>query len=261
MRKFLCSIVLLALVGCCGGCGFEVVDTGYRGVKTNFGEVVGDSLTEGLYFYNPFSENITELNVQTSKWSVDMQTYTQDVQQADLKVTINYNLEPAYAHNIFRDVGREWDDKLIPQVVAGTLKEVIGKWTAENLVGNRDKAASDAFEAIRAQLAAQHVVVTGFEINDISYTDKFETAVEAKVVAIQQAIEEKNRTVQIQEQAKQKVETAQAEAESARLVANAIAANPKLVEWERVKMMKEKWDGKMPGIVTGDSGLLLQVTQ
>ncbi len=259
--KLLSTLLLLVLVGCCGGCGMEVVDTGHRGVKVKWGEVVGESLPEGLYFYNPFTTDITELNVQTDKRTEDMQTYTQDVQQADLRVTLNYNLEPASAHLIYRDVGTDWADKLIPQVVAGALKETIGKWTAENLVGNRDKAAAAAYDAIKAQLAEKHIVVTGFEVNDVSYTDAFERSVEDKVVAIQKAIEEKNRTVQIEEQAKQTITSAQAEAKSIQIRADALANSPKLVEWERVKMMKEKWDGKMPGIITGDSGLLLNVTQ
>ena len=68
-----------------------------------------------------------------------------------------------------------------------------------------------------------------------------------KVTAIKKAIEEQNRTKQIQEQAKQTVLTAQASAESMRIRANALQQNARLVEYEAV----QKWDGKMPQYMLG----------
>ena len=67
-------------------------------------------------------------------------------------------------------------------------------------------------------------------------------AVEAKMVAQQKAIEEQNRTVQIQQQANQTVITAKAAAESMTIRAQALEQNPKLVEWEAV----QKWNGVLP---------------
>lgn len=236
MKKFLSLLFVLPFLT---ACGFEVVDTGHRGCLTRFGAVTETPLPEGFQSYNPFTENVVELNVQTNKLTADMETYTQDVQQAKLKMTVNYNLSPSATCVMYRDVGMDWDDKLILQVVAGALKETIGKWTAEQLVGNRDKAAAEAFANIKTQLAEKNIVVTGFEINDIEYTHEFEQAVEAKVVAIQSAHAEKNKTVQIEEQAKQTIATAQAAAESMRIKAHALEANPKLVEYEAV----QKWNG------------------
>jgi regulator of protease activity HflC (stomatin/prohibitin superfamily) len=71
--------------------------------------------------------------------------------------------------------------------------------------------------------------------------------VEAKMVAIQKAIEEKNRTVQIDEQAKQTVLKAEAEAKSMQIRARALEQNPKLTEWEAV----QKWNGTLPQYMLG----------
>jgi regulator of protease activity HflC (stomatin/prohibitin superfamily) len=239
-------IVAIAIVSV-AGCGIKQVDTGQRGIKTTWGEVVSGSLPEGLYFYNPISSNIVEMDTRVQRKDGETDTYTRDVQQAAIKYTLNYRLKQDAAHLMYRDVGRDWDDKLVPQVVLGTLKEVVGKWDAVDLISNRDKAGTSAYEAIRANLAERNVEVSRFEITDIAYTREFENSVEQKVIAQQKAIEEQNRTKQIEEQARQKVLSAEAEAKSIQIRAQALERNAKLVEWEAV----QKWNGVLPQYMLG----------
>jgi prohibitin 2 len=239
--------VIAIVVVSVAGCGIKVVDTGQRGIKTRFGEVVSDALPEGLYFFNPITSAIVEMDTRVQRVDAETDTYTRDVQQASIKYTLNYRLQQNAAHLMYRDIGRDWEQKLIPQVVLGTLKEVIGVWDAVDLISNRDKAANAAFESIRSSLAERNVEVSRFEITDISYTREFENSVEQKVIAQQKAIEEQNRTKQIEEQARQKVLSAEAEAKSMQIRAEALEQNAKLVEWEAV----QKWNGVLPQYMLG----------
>jgi len=250
LRKILVWIVLAGIalfVVSVAGCGIKVVDTGQRGIKTRFGEVVSESLPEGLYFYNPITSNIVEIDTRVQRQDGETDTYTRDVQQAAIKYTLNYRLQQNAAHLMYRDIGRDWEQKLIPQVVLGTLKEVVGKWDAVDLISNRDKAATTAFDSIRQNLSERNVEVSRFEITDIAFTREFENSVEQKVIAQQKAIEEQNRTKQIEEQARQKVLSAEAEAKSIQIRAQALERNAKLVEWEAV----QKWNGVLPQYMLG----------
>jgi prohibitin 2 len=238
---------IVIVVASVAGCGIAIVDTGQRGIKTRFGEVVSESLPEGLYFYNPLTSNIVEIDTRVQRFDGETDTYTRDVQQAGVKYTLNYRLQQNSAHLVYRDIGRDWENKLIPQVVLGTLKEVVGKWDAVDLISNRDKAATTAYDQIRANLAERFVEVSRFEITDIAYTNEFENSVEQKVIAQQKAIEEQNRTKQIEEQARQKVLSAEAEAKSMQIRAEALEQNAKLVEWEAV----QKWNGVLPQYMLG----------
>lgn len=239
MKKQLSALALILTLS---GCGFEIVDTGHRGVETNLGKVVSDSLPEGIYFYNPFTSHVVELDVRTQTQTVDTSVYTKDVQQAEVSGVINYNLDKTKVHIVYQEVGSNWDEVLVPQVLQGSIKNVIGKWDAVDLVANRDKATVAIKESIQAGLENRGVTVTHFEISNIDFADKFEEAVEAKVVAIQRASESENKTKQIQEEAKQKVIGAKAEAESMRIRANALSQNKGLVEYEAV----QKWNGVLP---------------
>ena len=140
------AIVAIVVVSV-AGCGIKVVDTGQRGIETRFGKVVSESLPEGLYFFNPLTSTIVEIDTRVQRSDGETDTYTRDVQQADIKYTLNYRLQQNAAHLMYRDIGRDWEQKLIPQVVLGTLKEVVGKWDAVDLISNRDKAGNTAFES------------------------------------------------------------------------------------------------------------------
>jgi prohibitin 2 len=241
---------LVVLVGV-GGCGVEIVDTGHRGVKTTFGEVQSESLPEGLYFYNPLTSNIIELDTRVQRWDDQTQAYTKDVQQAEIKFAVNYRLHQNKAHLAFKEVGVDWSEKLMPQIVLGTIKNEIGQWNAVDIVANRADVQNKITATVVNALLTKNIDVERFEITNIDYDAAFERAVEQKVIAQQEAIREQNRTKQIEEQARQKVLQAEAEAKSIQIRAQALEQNAKLVEWEAV----QKWDGKLPQYMLGGGAM------
>lgn len=244
-------LVILVIAAVLVSSSVTTVDTGHRGIKVRFGQVVGEGLPEGLYFVNPFTTHIAQMDVRILKWEANTQAYTKDVQQADVHFTLTYRLDPTKAHTVYREVGEDWSAKLVSQVVNEQIKRVFGQYEAVRLIEARDEAARTIERDIRDTLSQRSVLVTGFQLTNIDYTDEFERAVEAKVVAVQNAIAEQNRTVQIEQQAKQKVISAEAEAKSMQIRAQALEANPKLVEWEAV----QKWDGKLPTYMLGGNSV------
>jgi regulator of protease activity HflC (stomatin/prohibitin superfamily) len=249
MKKLLITASLFAITLPLQGClGVKIVDTGERGIETNFGKVTGE-VSEGMHFYNPFTSSIITMDTRTLKWEYDDETYTKDIQQAKMHVVVNYNLDPAHASDVYLSVGHNWEQKLLPQTVQGTLKSVIGEWDAMSLIGNRAKAQAEIQERISAALADKHILVTRVEISNIDYAKEFEAAVEAKVKAIQEAEQAKNNTVRVAEEAKQAVLTAEGEAKAMQIKAQALSANANLVQYEAV----QKWDGKLPDYMMGNS--------
>lgn len=248
-------IMILAIVSALGAC--TQVDTGHRGVKVYWGEVDEreGSMKEGLYWYNPITTSINELNIQVLRWEGSTNTYTKDVQQANIKFVINYRLSDTAAHTVYKEVGETWANVLLPQAVEGELKKVIGQYDAIDLVSNRGAATQKAFDSIKGSLSEKFVIIERFEMTNIEYLKDFEKAVEEKQIAVQRAIEAVNKTKQIEEEAKQKVISAKAEAESMRIRANALTQNAQLVQYEAV----QKWDGKLPQYNLGSSTPFIQI--
>lgn len=226
-----------------------IVGVGERGIKVTLGKVSPQSFTEGIHFVTPFISTIKTLNVKTQKQYIETSVYTKDIQQAQIVYVLNFNLQPENAHKMYREVGPGYKDIILTPVVEGTLKDVIGKWNAQDLVANREKATQEILIKLQDNLQEKYINVTDFQMTEITYSGAFEKAIESKVTAEQEALRAKNKTVQIEEEAKQKLISAEAEAKSMSIRANALTQNKALVEYEAV----QKWDGKLPYYMMGNT--------
>lgn len=246
MKKYLVlSLVLLSLTGC-----GEQIDTGNRGLKTWWGEIVSQKpLEEGLYFYIPFGGNVIEYEGKTQKFTMDIETYTKDIQTANMQITLNYRLDLDNIINLHREIGQRYEEKVLRPNAEATIKDVIGKWDAANLVANREKATDEIKKDLNVTLSNYYIKISSVSLNNIEYTDAFERAIEAKVVATQKAEEARNRTAEVQEEAKQMVLAAEAEAKSMAIRSEALSKNQNLVAYEAV----QKWNGALPVNIYGSA--------
>lgn len=243
----LVTLLLITFIVICNP--IAIVGVGERGVKVTLGKVSPESYVEGIHLITPFISKIKNMDVKTQKTYIETDLYTKDIQQAKISYVINYNLQPQNAHKMYREVGTGYVDNILMPVVEGTIKDVIGRWNAQDLVANRESATIDILGKLQKQLEPRYINVTGFQITDINYSGGFERAIESKVTAEQEALKAKNRTVQIQEEAKQKLISAEAEAKSMQIRATALTQNKALVEYEAV----QKWDGHLPQYMMGNT--------
>ncbi len=255
MRKLMFVVVAMALL--LSGCGIKVVETGKRGVKVRFGEVIGQPLPEGLYFYNPVTTSIKELNVREVKQTATTNVYSKDAQVVEVTDTLNFKPIAAQIAELYKNVGYDWSDVLIKQILEGNIKEVSGKYVAVDLIEQRQAFGNQIITELTAEFAKKRVELISFEVSDMNFDDDFETAVKNKVIAVEQAKEAQNRTVKIREEADQKIIAAKAEAESMRIRSNALKENKGLVDYEAV----QKWDGKLPQQMFGNSMPFVNIKQ
>lgn len=234
--------VLMSLCMVLTSCGCEQVSTGSRGIETRFGEIQGSPLPEGLYFYNPFTSTIKEINVQEQKVEGKAVSFTQDTQRVEIDFAVTLYPDPNQIGTIYKQNGEAWAEKLVPQAIQNSIKDVVGHYIADDLVGKRDQARAKAEGEVVANLATRGIKVTRLDFVNLDFDDAYEKAVEAKVVAVQRAAEAKNKTVEVEENAKQRVIGAEAEAKSMTIRSQALSQNRGLVEYEAV----QKWDGKLP---------------
>lgn len=241
------------------GCGFEVVDTGRRGIKTRFGEVVGEPLPEGLHFYNPITSNIIEYPVREDTWTHETSVFTKDTQSVSVTFAVTVYPDPKSVTKLYREIG-DYDDliaKIIKPVVLGSLKDAIGGVVADELVSKREIVRAAAEAEMKTNLGTKNVFVTGLNFSNLDFDDAYEKAVEEKVVAIQNAQKAKNETVRINEQALQTVKMAEAQATAMKIQSEALAKNKGLTAYEIAK----RWNGVLPNFVMGNAIPMLDMSE
>lgn len=250
-------LVLILVALNLSACGFEIVDTGYRGVKKNTGEIVGEPLPEGLHFYNPFTSSITEINVREYNFKAQTEAFTKDNQAVQMDVELVWSIDPKAVNTLYKEVGREGDIESVRvrNNFLGALKDAIGRQDADTIIQNRDKAAMIALEETRKKFSTMGILAHSLNLSNMALNRDYQHAVEQKMIEKQKAEKAIFETRRIMEVAKQTVETAKADAESMRIKSQALAQNKGLVEFELAK----KWDGKLPVYMFGNTVPLLDL--
>ena len=262
--------IVLVIISC-----VSYVPTGYTGIVTTFGKVHENTLDAGLHFHAPW-DNVITMDNREQKVNFTLQAFSKDIQQVDVQGSINYNIDKQTAMNLYRDVGVEYANILIQPRIQEDVKIVIAKYTAENLIENRQRAADAIQELIRDELAPKGVNVISLAVENIDFTDVFEAAVEAKQVATQEKqraqTEQERQTMEEQQKAERARIAAQAEADVKKIDADAEAyalqvkaeaeaeANKKLnasltemlVEYNKIL----RWNGQLPTVTSGATPIL-----
>lgn len=240
----LAVFAICLLIGC-----IYVVNPGYRGVMVTLGKVEQRSIANGVGFKWPFISTVVEMNVQTNGMTDVGTTYTKDVQTAEMKYTFTYNLNPENVWMLYEKVGLDYAYKKIVPVLNDVIKDVIGRWQAQDLVANRDSARIEITALLQERVDKTYFQNLTFQIINLDYSDAFEQAIENKVIADQRAQEAANNTRRITEEAEQKRIAAEAEADAMEIKAQALTKNKGLTEYEAV----QKWDGKLPQYMLGNA--------
>lgn len=245
------KILLLGVLLLAQSCGWEIVDTGHIGVKTQFGKIIESGIPEGLQFYMPFTgKSISEVDLRIQKAEGEESTFTKDNQEVKVKFTINYRLDVKQTETIYRNGNSSYFDQVAPQIIIGTMKEVVGQFNAETIVSQRAKVNDDVQRAIKDKLATKAIVLDNFEVTNFTFDPQYQQANESKMIATQKALEAKNTTAQIREQREQAILTAQGEAEAMKIKSAALANNPGLTAYEIAKA----WNGILPLTLIMGSG-------
>jgi len=184
------------------------------GVPVTLGEV-GSEPSYGFTGKLPFVTKYVRFEKTTQRMSLTDQTYTKDLQPAQVKYTFTYKIVPENACELYRSAGQGYENKLIDPALDDALKGIFGRWTATELVANRNVVANQIEDRLKEELPKGFFTEISIKLDDITYSDAFEKGIEAKVLAEQEAQKAKNKTVQIEEEGRQKVIQAQANADAA----------------------------------------------
>ena len=228
---------------------FYTIKSTERGVLSTFGKISPSVIDEGLHVKIPFIQTIKKVNIQQKKFDGEENSYTRDVQTSEVRYTINYDLVRENVNNLIKNVGDDYHNRIVVPFIRSAMKEAFGNYAATEIVENRDAVRREIEGTLRHTLDSNYFLNIQFQLVDIDFDDDFENSIKEKQVAEQQALKAKNVTIQIEEQAKQTKIRAEADAEAIRIKAKALESNPKLVEYEAV----QKWDGKMPQYMMGNS--------
>ncbi|MBQ7319407.1 MAG: hypothetical protein IJW97_04445 [Clostridia bacterium] len=203
---------------------FATVPTGHTGILTTFGRVEDTTLEAGLHVKLPIQQ-VVVMDNRTQKSVVELSCFSSDIQEVQVKYSINYQIQKEDAQNLYKSIGTEYYNIVMQPRIEVAVRSVIAKYTAETLIENRDVLSSQITEILLDELSVYNIDVVNTAIEDMDFSDVFTQAVEAKQVAQQELLkaqtEQEQKTMEEQAQADRRVITAEAEADVAKIQAEA----------------------------------------
>lgn len=250
MKKFSHYLFIAAiaciLMSCATSC-VERVDAGYEGIRVElFGSDKGVNdvaMVTGWVFYNPFTEKVFEY--PTFVQTVDYEPFTinaKDGSEFTIDPNVNLKIQDGKAPQVFRKYRKELVDVIngpIFKHIKDACRIEINKFTTDEIVSNRE-AVENAIEKRFTSLIAKEGFILDQFTSGLTYPKTIVDAVNQKNKAIQLAQKAENEVKVAEAEAKKLVVAAEAEAEANRLRTQALT--PQVLE----KAWIDKWDGKLP---------------
>jgi regulator of protease activity HflC (stomatin/prohibitin superfamily) len=223
-----------------------IVPAGSVGVVTRFG-AVNRVAYPGLGVKIPLVEWVVEMDVRTQKDEVDTSAASKDLQVVTSTIAVNYHLDGQYAVEVYQNIGRRYTDIVIAPAIQNIFKATTAKYTAEQLITNREAVRIQAEEELATQLLPYHVIVENFNIVNFDFSPEFNAAIEAKQVAQQQVETAKQRLAQAQVDAQTALAQAKGQADAQAMLNNSGALTPEYLRY----LALTKWNGILPTVTSG----------
>ena len=256
------AIAVLVIIGVVVAGAVQIVDAGHRGILLHWNAVDTTvlPLDEGLHFVTPFADSVVNMEVRTLKYVKSTSSASRDLQTVSTAVTVNYHPAPNSVHHLFKEVGMDYENRIIQPAIEEVVKQVTANYNAEELITKRPQVKSDIESEISERLIDFNIVTEVISITDFQFSSLFASAIESKVEAEQKAFRAENDLLRIEVEARQheaqalgiakaNIAEAQGEAEAITIINNALSNNPHYLEW----LKTQAWDGKLP-LVVGEGG-------
>ena len=252
------------------GLSVSVVPVGHTGIMLTMGKVQDTPLDEGVNFKIPFVQRIVTMDNRIQKMEISTEAFSRDIQTVSATLAVNFRVSKNQTFSLYKNVGINFETILIVPATHEALKSVSAQYTAEELISDRQRVSEVVMSVLNDKTSVNGIDITAFNIIDFDFSSEYIKAVEDKQVA-----EQKKKQADIENQTA--IEKAKAEAERVKIESQGQAdalrieaagrsesyrlQNEALTELNIQMEYINKWNGRLPQIQSGGSGLIYDISK
>jgi len=233
-RKILrLGLVIAVLVFLLAGSPITVIPAGHVGVKDLFGRVSSDVLQPGVRFVLPFTR-VIKMSVKTQELKETAEVPSKEGLIMDLEGSLLFRLDPEKADDIYKTVGRDYQEVAVHPQIRSAIREITASYEAKVLYSAaREQIAKETFELFGKMARDRGIIAEAVLLRKMGLPPIVANAIQEKLRREQEAEQMKFVLQKEQQEAERKRIEAQGIADFQRIVASGISAA--LLEWKGIE--------------------------
>lgn len=241
--------ILLIVIGVITSC-VKQIDAGNVGVKKLFGKVQDDILSSGLNFVNPLVD-VVQMDVKTLNYTMSgvhdegrqsgddaIRVLTSDGLEVTIDLSVLYRVVPADAPRLLREVGENYEDKIVRPITRTRIRDNAVYYEAIALYSTkRDEFQQRIFKTIEDDFKKRGLLLENLLVRNITLPASVKATIEQKINAEQEAQKMQFVLQKEKQEAERKRVEAQGIADYQRIISESLS--DKQLQYEQIKAMKE----------------------
>ncbi|KAI3883037.1 hypothetical protein MKX03_003462 [Papaver bracteatum] len=217
------------------------VDGGQKDVLFDrFRGVLDETVGEGNHFLIPWLQTPYIFDIHTKPHTFSSVSGTKYLQMVNLTLHLLSRPEVPSLPSIFKTLGTEYDEKVLPSLGNEVLKAVVAEFDADQLLTERPHVSALVRESLIKRAKDFNIILDDVAITHLSYGAEFSKDIEQKQVAQQEAERSKFVVMKADQERRAAIIRDEGESDSTKLISDATdAAGMGLIELRRIESSRD----------------------